>query len=569
MRIVDDTKIGAKLIALVLFPTLAMLLLGLVASTLLKQVNQGVDRIYLDRVVPLQDLKTIADDYAVLVIDAVNKANAGRFSAEEALESIRRAQESIHARWAAYLETQLTPEEAQLVAETKLLFEQADATIAALAERLGRLRGRVEGQLAAFDGPLYDQIDPISSKITELVDLQLRVAQEEREHAHQLYATSLRAFVLLASVAVIGGMLLGWVFYRSIMGQLGRLRTAMGRIVEQADLSVSSGIVSKNEIGAIARSFDDMVAKLRLLVEQINGSAMTLSSATGQMSGNLIQVREVAERQRQETDQVATAVEEMTASAEEVARNTSMAAGAAQQSKRLADEGQGAVTQAIEAMSGLASSVADAAESVRILEQDTQDIGKVLDVIQEITSQTGLLALNAAIEAARAGEAGRGFAVVADEVRTLAQRTQSSAEEIEDMVRRLQQRAQQVAYEMVRSQDGAASSVETAGKAGEALGAITAAVDGISTSMTQIASAAEEQTAVATEISRGAASIHQASRRSSDNMLELEQAGKGLEGLASELRERATQFKLAAAPSARLDEGLQGLPQQWSQGLAV
>ncbi|BCU07904.1 methyl-accepting chemotaxis protein [Allochromatium tepidum] len=130
------------------------------------------------------------------------------------------------------------------------------------------------------------------------------------------------------------------------------------------------------------------------------------------------------------------------------------------------------------------------------------------------------------------------------QVREVAQRTQTSAQEIEGMVKRLQHSAQQAADEMNRSRQGANDSMATASKAGEALGAITSAVDGISETMSQIAGAAEEQTAVAIEISRGILSISGGTRDASENMAELEQAGRGLEELAGDLRERAIRFQL-------------------------
>ncbi|NVZ09896.1 methyl-accepting chemotaxis protein [Allochromatium humboldtianum] len=544
MRFIERANISTKLILLALVPSIAMVLIGLVATTMLRQVDQGVDRIYLDRVVPLQGLKGIADDYAVLVIDAVNKANAGRMTAEEALNGIRQAQERIRTRWSTYLQTDLTPREAVLVDEAEQLFARADAAIAAVTRHLEGLSGHIADQLRAFDGPLYETIDPISAKLTELVDLQLEVAHEEQQAAHASYETSVRAFVALTLIALAVVAALNWLFRRSIMGQLGALRRAIHSIVEHSNLTASTDLDVPNEIGAIARDFDRMVAELRGLVERITGSAMTLSSATGEMSGNLAQVREVAQRQHLETDQVATAMEEMTASVEEVARNTASAAESTRASKRLADQGQVAVTETIESMSALAERIAQSGETIQSLERDSQEIGKILDVIQAITSQTNLLALNAAIEAARAGEVGRGFAVVADEVRTLAQRTQTSAQEIEGMVKRLQHSAQQAADEMNRSRQGANDSMTTASKAGEALGAITSAVDGISETMSQIASAAEEQTAVAIEISRGILSISGGTREASENMAELEQAGRGLEELAGDLRERAIRFQL-------------------------
>ena len=557
MKLIDRAKIRTKLALLALVPSLAMLLIGLTAADFLRQVHEGVDRIYLDRVVPLKDLKTIADEYAVFVIDAVNKANAGRFTAEQALHSIRNAQGRIHARWEAYLRTQLTAKEQILADQAAQRFAQADAVIGRLVERLQGMHGEVANRLQDFDGPLYEHIDPISQTISELVDLQLDVASAERDATHTLYENARQSFAGLAGGTMLFVILLGWLYYRSIIGQLGRLQHAMTRIVEQSDLSASATLEIPNEIGDLARDFDRMVARLRALVERVSGSALTLSVATGQMSDSLIQARDVADRQHGETEQVAAAMQEMTASAEEVARNTAFAADAAQQAKVLADQGQVAVAETTDAMSALAGEIATTAATLRSLEQDINRIGTVLDVIQSVSRQTNLLALNAAIEAARAGEQGRGFAIVADEVRTLAQRTQSSAGEIEVMVARLQQRSQQVGEEMASSRQSASVSMETARQAGLALAAITAAVDGISESMTQIASAAEEQTAVANDINRGVVAISDATHQGSAGMRQLEAAGHQLTQLAAALKDQASRFSRLHPVTAPAERTLQ------------
>jgi methyl-accepting chemotaxis protein len=181
---------------------------------------------------------------------------------------------------------------------------------------------------------------------------------------------------------------------------------------------------------------------------------------------------------------------------QEVARNATEAAKAASHSDEEAQNGQAVVDRTINAIDALASEVDRAANVIHRLEQDSDKIGTVLDVIKGIAEQTNLLALNAAIEAARAGEQGRGFAVVADEVRTLASRTQQSTAEIQQMIERLQAGAQEAVSVMEDSRSRASDSVSSAQSAGQSLESITRSVASITDMNTQIASAADEQSAL-------------------------------------------------------------------------
>lgn len=543
MKFIDHASIRMKLLLMALIPGIAMVLVGLVSLDLLQQVNQGIDRLYRDRVVPLQQLKWVADDYAVNIVGAVNKANAGEVTAEQALDDVRRAKERIDKNWQAYLLTKPAPGEQDLINAAQALFGPADAAIERLQVRLGDEQGKLAGLLDMFDGPLFAMVDPISRKLNELVGFQLRAAELEQERAHHLYGHSVTTFIGLSLVAILLITLVGWVFYRSITGQLGRLHRAMTHIVDESDLSVRVALDARNEIGDIARDFDRMVERLRRLVAQIRGSTQTLSSATGHMSVTLVQTRDGAHQQREDTEQVATAMQQMTASAAEVARNTAEAAAAAQRATSLAEQGQGAVGETIDAMSTLAEQITTAGKTMHCLEQDMLSIEKVLDVIRGVTEQTNLLALNAAIEAARAGEHGRGFAVVANEVRTLAHRTRLSAQEIEDMVTQLQKRSQRAGVEMARSEQSSALALTAVREAEHALESITEAVNGISGSMTQIASAAEEQTAVADEVNRRIVAISDAAHQGSAGMTHLEDASRQLTRLSLELTAHAGQFK--------------------------
>ena len=178
------------------------------------------------------------------------------------------------------------------------------------------------------------------------------------------------------------------------------------------------------------------------------------------------------------------------------------------------------------------------------LATNSAQIGSVLEVIRGIAEQTNLLALNAAIEAARAGEAGRGFAVVADEVRNLARRTQESVEETRLVIEQLQSGTTDVVGAMGNSYRQAQSSVEQVGEAVTALRQIGAAVTVISDMNLQIASAAEEQSAVAEEINSNVATIRDVTESLSEQANESARVSQALNSLANQQQGLMDQFRV-------------------------
>ncbi|MFF3703033.1 methyl-accepting chemotaxis protein [Pseudomonas qingdaonensis] len=268
-----------------------------------------------------------------------------------------------------------------------------------------------------------------------------------------------------------------------------------------------------------------------------------LSAAAEQLSAITEQTRAGVDSQKLETDQVATAMSEMVATVQEVARNAEQASTATRQANSQASQGNLVVQRALTQIDQLADDIGTSADALGRLSEESERIGSVMTVINAIAEQTNLLALNAAIEAARAGEAGRGFAVVADEVRGLAQRTQQSTAEIETLIGSLQQGAQRAAERMHTSQGMVGTTVGLANEAGVELQAITHTVTHIQAMNVQIATAAEQQSAVAEEIGRSVISVRDvaeqtstASAHTATSAAELARLGTELQGLLSRFK---------------------------------
>lgn len=300
----------------------------------------------------------------------------------------------------------------------------------------------------------------------------------------------------------------------------------------------------RDELGAIATGFNTFLASLQHLIKQLVQSVGEVSDSAQHTSDIARRVRDGMHQQLLEVDQVATAMHEMTATAHDVARNAGNAAKATQKATAAVHDGQQVVQQSVQESSRLAQEIELAVEQVQRVAHYSVSIGSILTTINGIAAQTSLLALNAAIEAARAGDQGRGFAVVADEVRSLAQRTQVATGEIHDMIQKLQSGAREAVEVMQSSREQTIQQVEQTEIARVALQTILAEVKDISDMNLQIASAAEEQSAVVEDINRNMLNIGEVAHSVNNHVEEVLTAGDQLSDLALKQAKLSARFRV-------------------------
>jgi methyl-accepting chemotaxis protein len=326
----------------------------------------------------------------------------------------------------------------------------------------------------------------------------------------------LRIHHLMLSIALIAGALIGIIgalallLVKRSLRPLTLIRAHLDEIAAgEGDLTRRLPLVSRDELGQLAGSFNAFIEKIHSLVSQIVAMSEQLTGSVSHVAEQSRQIDRAMDRQRLETDQVAAAINQMSSAAQEVSASAHNAANAAVETDRQSRHARQIVNGSIARIQALTVELDESGLSMQNLQNDVTSIVTVLDVIRSIAEQTNLLALNAAIEAARAGAAGRGFAVVADEVRALASRTQRSTQEIQAMVERLESATGGVVTAMHQSTEAAQGANAEADQAGEFLGNTVELIATINAMNAQIASAAEEQTAVAEEINRG---VHQIAR---------------------------------------------------------
>ncbi|PMY65457.1 MULTISPECIES: methyl-accepting chemotaxis protein [Pseudomonas] len=349
----------------------------------------------------------------------------------------------------------------------------------------------------------------------------------------------------LGLLAAVLGLLLVWLMARSVTRPILGVAHMLEDIASgEGDLTRRLAYDKKDELGQLAGWFNRFLDKLQPIIAEVKRSVQDARGTADQSSAIATQTSAGMEQQYRQVDQVATASHEMSATAQDVARSAAQAAQAARDADQATRQGLSVIDRTTASIDHLAADMSTAMTQVEGLAANSEKIGSVLEVIRAIAEQTNLLALNAAIEAARAGEAGRGFAVVADEVRNLARRTQESVEDTRQVIEQLQSGTQEVVGSMGNSHRQAQGSVEQVGQAVTALRQIGDAVTVISDMNLQIASAAEEQSAVAEEINNNVATIRDVTESLSEQANESARVSQSLNSLANQQQSLMDQFRV-------------------------
>lgn len=363
-------------------------------------------------------------------------------------------------------------------------------------------------------------------------------------------------YIIIATTIVlllISGAL-GWSFSLALTRPLEHIVASMEDISSgSGDLTVRLDASASDELGRLARAFNQFVEKLDSIMQQIGGSTNELATASEELSMVTNDTRKNVEQQQGEIQQVATAIEEMTASVREVAKNTHATADAAHHADSQVNDGKAIVERSFSAVQQLSNRIKRSHEVVTALQNDSSRVGTVLDVIRGIAEQTNLLALNAAIEAARAGEHGRGFAVVADEVRTLAMKTQESTEEIRTIIESLQSRSGQTVQLLQENNADIETTADLSEQTQHAFQEIESAMQRLLDMSTQIASASEEQAVVTEEIGQNVDRISQAAQSTASGAEQTAASSEMLARLGDTLLNLVSQFHVSGKQRERED----------------
>jgi len=399
----------------------------------------------------------------------------------------------------------------------------------------------------------------------------LTIAAPEAE-ATRTVSVLARTMVIVSVVFIILAIIFILIMSKRFAKPIAIIRDECLRLTQGDFRERANAVDSADEIGQLARGFQEMKTNVSGLVaqvqrqseqvaassEELTASAHQSAEASNQVAASVTDIAAGTQRLSVSAGNIAAVAEELSASTEYISSSAGKVAAIAGDTSAAAEQGRQAVKQAIGQMQIIGQGSAAVETAIAELAQGSAEIREIVELISSIAGQTNLLALNAAIEAARAGENGRGFAVVAEEVRKLAEESNKAAQGIGALIQRNQSNMEQAVSVTQAGAEGIKAGIEVVNSTGAAFEQIVAAITKLSEQIKEISvsikemasgsttlvSAIQEVDKVSQETAGETQTVSAATEEQSASMEEIAAASQGLAKMAEDLQAAVAKFQV-------------------------
>ena len=553
----DYLSVKAKLVLLLSIAVAALIVVGVTGWLGIRALTEDLKEVGEVRMPSILGLEIVNEGQTAVRSNNLTTAIwENDYKAQDKFANVLKKRKEVWDRiekgWKLYEPLPQTKEEEVLWKQFVKEWDDWKAGDTKLAETIEALsKNKLEAEQKALFEQFYKKLDENAARFSaaeatlgKIIDLNVRVGDESVKDGEQAASRAKTAMVAIALVSMALLVLIGMVIVTALLRQIDGMRQAIVAIQDSNDFTRRVDVTSRDEIGQTVEAFNQLVGKVQgslkdILhgVNEVSGSAHTLSSAAQQVAAGSAQQSEAA-------SSMAAAVEEVTVSITHVSDNARDAFTLSQSAGELSQEGGRIIGNAVGDMNEIATMVDQTSTAITALGEQSDQISAIVQVIKDVADQTNLLALNAAIEAARAGEQGRGFAVVADEVRKLAERTTKSTGEIAAMIGKIQGSTRDAVAGMDQVVRKVALGRDLISEAGERIGEIQHGATKVVAAVNEISSALQEQSAASQNIAKSVESVAQMTDENSAASAQTAESARNLETLAARMRDTVNQFRI-------------------------
>ncbi len=523
-----NLKTSVKLVSAFLLIAAIMAFVGLFGLSNMSKLNENLNDMYNNQLLSVKNLMEAQTNFnemrnSLRKLYMVEDKN----SIQQTKEAANRAMTSVSDSIAAFRQTQLSAESEELERSIDAAF---DTYVKVFNDAVAlRDAGNLKDMATLIDGDYQTETNKLKAIIDKLIEINVEEADQAQKDGETTYSSASTITIVIVVIAVLLSVLFGYLISQVIAKPLRKVVQLVAKVAE-GDLRQTVNHGTKDEIGILSESIDQMVLNLRQLASSIIGHSHNLSAAAEQISSSTEEIASGNTTQASSAQTISELFKELSAAIHSVAHNTEQASSLSEATMKIAGEGNEIIRSSMESMNEVSGKMSR-------LENDSQRIGEIIEVIEDIADQTNLLALNAAIEAARAGEQGRGFAVVADEVRKLAERSGEATKQITGIIRGMQDNTR-------LSVKAVEESVDLSKKTGESFRQIANMVNEAGQKVTEIAAASEEQAAQASTVLDSVENISAATEEGAAASQETAATAQSMAHLAEQLQTSVGIFKL-------------------------